>query len=289
MRITHDTIKANLEAVEEARRECREFDQYCSDYPKNRYNGLGMMIVGAIGLNELIQFFDWLRNNTTLGYSVVYESLDFQYVRDQVALRCVDDRVRTQISGMTQRRFNNFLKDQLRLTRWGGFINRRAKYGPNFRNSESLLINWAILNEIDMPENLPLGTFYTKTINDFSSVRESYLNARVLLGRISESIPEDIPLFKVNHAYLVRSLQQKFGEIVSEQIQDLSMVYDRSSGKIHTISSKNHSISSCSGCGSMLGVRLNVNDTEGCRVHIDKENVVDLRTHRMQQLDLLES
>lgn len=287
MRITHEIIKANLDAVEEARRECREFDQYCREYPRSRHDGLGA-VVGTIGLQEILHFFDWVSNNSYFGYHAVYESLDFQHVRDEVTMRCVDERVRTHISGMTQRRFNNFLKDQVRISRWGGFFNR-TKYGPNFRNTESLLLNWAILNEIEMPDNLPLGRFYTARIDGFSKVRESYQNARSILGRIVESIPAEIPLFKVNHAYLLKSLREALGKLVTDQIQDLSMVYDRTTGKVHSIGNKEFSLNKCSGCGSMVGVRLNVRDTEGIRLQIDSESVVDLRRHRMEQLGLLEA
>lgn len=290
MKLTHDIIKANLDAVGEARRECPEFDQFVKDYPSNRNTMVGA-VVTAIGLQDLANFVEWLHASNRFGYSPVYESLDFQHVREQVAQRCIDVRVRDHVAGMTQRRFNNLLRDTLRLQRWNGMSRYSRHYSKNFANSEPLLINWAILNGIDIPipQILPLGRHYTTHVVGFGQFRESYRNARLIVERFSESIPRDIPMYKVNHAYLLRSLQSILGAALTVQMNDLTAVFDRESGKVRTIERKSYSQTTCSGCGSLTGMRHNIRDKDGHLIQVDREGVVDLRLHRMDQLMSLEA
>jgi hypothetical protein len=280
--MTHDTIKANIEKMERARLECPEFDLYCA-FIGNQDRAL----VHSIGLVDLMSFFDWYSFVTQHGLSAVYESLDFEFVRDQVAGQCRDERIRSQIRAMSQRRFNNLLKDPERMKLWGGY-NHRPIYKNNFKVSEPILFNWAILNNIEIPD-IPLGRFYRNRVTGFDEVRESYNNARSMVDSMIEAIPDSMPLYKVNHSYLIKTLQSRLGRVVSDQIADLTSVFDHGMGVARRIDNKKLTIQNCMGCGSMTGVSFRASDSEGNSIPVQSERIVDLRTHRHQQLGLLEA
>lgn len=277
---THEVIRHNLAELDLAKRECPEFALFCAG--NLNHNNM----IHAIGLRDLSRFHQWLVDSRSRGFEPVYEVLDFEYVREQVASHCVDPSVAKAVRGMTRRRFNNLIRDKKRMTVWGGKANTtRRHYGQNFAHTQSLIANWAIINGLDMPSLPEIATHYWSRANCFGRVKENYLNARKVVDAAMEAMESlDIPSHKVAHAYLMLSMGEMLAARAAEQIKSLTSIYDSSTGHVHRVKDRTARPVACTSCGLVYEISTWVVDTDEHLLYPAEKSLVDLGEHRRRRL-----
>lgn len=289
MVFTYEIIHSNLEALEKVKSKIPDFDSLISVY--NPQYSLERE------LRPYVDFARWISIlRTSDKKQLIYDKLDFDFVRETVANGCSDIAIKNQIKLFTKTKFNNLLKNKKKFETWNGYRHSRYQrkiYQKNFTNSEILIINWAIQNGLDISTSI--GKYYHTKLPAFldTSLDYSNKNTAQLIERIDSFIStlDDLDLTNINYSDAFKYLHSSFVDYLKDKISisrvkcldddvtiglEKDMNYDVTSTVVNT--------KSCSGCGSTHDVEL-VYQLKNFQGFMNSKRFKRINIHRMSVLE----
>lgn len=174
-------INKNLEKLDKA---IKTFPKILGKYQKST-DAAERTKIGALasklGLDMYIQFIKWVDLNKTLGNKIVYNyEISFGLLKTALIEGCIDTEVKDIIDKKTPKTFATFLNSR-DFSKFSGYRFRRQKhrYRNNFSQSESILINYIIQNEIKFDNSYVNGIslhYYKNELPNFESEINTEIN-----------------------------------------------------------------------------------------------------------------
>lgn len=251
--LNFDIIKSNLETL----------DSVLSVFPN-----LEEVVASNAFSYELRPYYGfkvWLDGHKKNGFEkVIYdEKLDFDFVKNTVLKYCKDIDVRKEIEGYTERKFNNFIKNQKKFEKYNGIRNntrQRKYYQDNFSKSGVIIYNWVVQNKL-LDSNISdrLYHYYTKLLPEFKREAILYMkeNTDLFMERFREFLTNlecEVDLTNLDYPILFKSIDNVFFESIEEKIKNTSLIRSLDAHQTHQVKAAASYKRTCSGCGSMYNI-----------------------------------
>lgn len=279
--LNFDIIKSNLETL----------DSVLSVFPN-----LEEVVASNAFSNELRPYYGfkvWLDGHKKNGFEkVIYdEKLDFDFVKNTVLKYCKDIDVRKEIEGYTERKFNNFIKNQKKFEKYHGVNKPRQRkyYQDNFSKSDVIIYNWVVQNKL-LERNISdrFHHYYTKLLPKFKREAILYMkeNTDLFMERFREFLTNlecEVDLTNLDYPVLFKSIDNVFFESVEEKIKNTSLIRSIDASQTHQVKIATANKRTCSCCGSMYNIE-NYYEIDDTKLHVQSGFYKRAAIHRRDSL-----
>lgn len=254
MIITHEIINRNLNKLEEAAEKFPVLDEFKKSYREEMTSELEThrnklaLIAENLGLKEYILFIRWIeRFEKKLGMKIIYDKIDFTYLKSQLAENAVDNKFKEYIVNKNRRGFLTFIQRDIKVFNQGisGSGRRGRFYGDNFKNTETLLLNYIIINQIDFSFSGIYNKFGHYYINELPNFEISANKELEITNDISKSIIDKLENIeydfrKLNFNILKSEIESKIKQKMltvekGEQIRCIESQSDLTLNKVYNV------------------------------------------------------
>jgi len=216
MKLTSEIISENLDRLEKSKKDFPILIQYenCNDF----YMRMSIrQEASQFNLTYYIDFIDFIKNSEKRGQPVFYrKKISVKEFQDTLTKYAFDEDARKSFSSKSKKSFQHLINSD----KWEVFAGqqetykkRKRRYNNNFENSEAIIANFIIQNEIDV--DLPFWTriskWYTVLLPESeNSLQNEIRQTKELIDHVMETMKSsEIDFRKLNYTYLTNQLQEE--------------------------------------------------------------------------------
>lgn len=216
MKITSEVISRNLNRLESAQREFPSLSEYQKltegfaplDWDRHRYIR-GECI--SYGLLPYVDFIDFIAESKFKGQEVFYKkkikNKEFQEI---LVKNAKDDNAKKSFNSKTKRSFETLINSKRWETLTGNSSSRRKSYSNNLKDSDAIIANFVIQNEIEVGGEFlwRLNRHYLQLIpSPDLTIKNEIKRTKEIIDFIIDKLSESGTDFrKVNHDHLTKTL-----------------------------------------------------------------------------------
>lgn len=215
MKLTSEIISENLDRLEKSKKDFPILIQYenCNDF----YMRMSIrQEASQFNLTYYIDFIDFIKNSEKRGQPVFYrKKISVKEFQDTLTKYAFDEDARKSFSSKSKKSFQQLINSDKWEVFAGqqGTYKRKRRYNNNFENSEAVIANFIIQNEIDV--DLPFWTriskWYTVLLPESeNSLQNEIRQTKELIDHVMETMKSsEIDFRKLNYTYLTNQLQEE--------------------------------------------------------------------------------
>jgi len=216
MKLTSEIISLNLNRLESAQREFPSLSEYRKltdgftplDWDRHR-SIRGECI--SYGLLPYVDFIDFIAESKFKGQEVFYKkkikNKDFQEI---LVKNAKDDNAKKSFNSKTKRSFETLINSKRWETFTGNSSSRRKSYSNNLKDSDAIIANFVIQNEIEVGGEFlwRLNRHYLQLIpSPDLTIKNEIKRTKEIIDFIIDKLSESGTDFrKVNHDHLTKTL-----------------------------------------------------------------------------------
>jgi len=216
MKITSEVISRNLNRLESAQREFPSLSEYQKltegfaplDWDRHR-SIRGECI--SYGLLPYVDFIDFIVESKLKGQEVFYKkkikNKEFQEI---LVKNAKDDNAKKSFNSKTKRSFETLINSKRWETLTGNSSSRRKSYSNNLKDSDAIIANFVIQNEIEVGGEFlwRLNRHYLQLIpSPDLTIKNEIKRTKEIIDFIIDKLSESGTDFrKVNHDHLTKTL-----------------------------------------------------------------------------------
>jgi hypothetical protein len=291
MVLNYEIINKNLLKLEEASKEfpiISEFKKLKSD-DKNREKISST--AESLGLRDYIQFIKWIEMIEGQGMKIIYDKVDFNELKSILADKAQDIKFKEYIKTKNRKGFLTFLRQDFFVFNEGykGSGRRGRGYGSNFKYTETILINFIILNQYDFDVNKVYNNFGKYFVKELPNYEVSANKELEITNEIAKSVIRKLNRieydfrrlnFNILKSQIESMVKQRMLTVEEdEQLRCLESHTDLTLNKVYNVTSYNISSN-----GSLIVYVINdsgVNKSYNYRLF---ENVSKLRDDKLENI-----
>ena len=227
MKITYDIIKKNIETYNKA----KEIFPAISQFEDKKIDFTAMR---GLGLGKFADFYMFMETVNNNGYTPIINTKSSRVLKPMIIEKTSTERFKTYIKNRTQSKFDLILNDndlfdrllngawksrpKMRRNGQMGYGTRKNERVEGFKDAIVPIINYIILNEIEINYNIPNQSkienvikWYTTEELNYDSVpqREIELTNKLLQTFLDVVDNEKIDFRKLNIKYILSAISNK--------------------------------------------------------------------------------
>jgi len=183
MKLTSEFIQINLEKLESLKRKFQILVAYENEIDDMKLNDL-FCIGKTYGLSQYLSFIDFIRQSKKNGQQPFYDKKISIKEFKEVVINCATDvKVKSIIKSKGVVSFQKFINSPKWDLYTGNKRRRRGlRYHDNFVNSQAIIANFCIQNQIDIQNESKIIDYYTSLLPeiDNSIIEEIEMTTKVI-------------------------------------------------------------------------------------------------------------
>ena len=216
MKITSEVISRNLNRLESAQREFPSLSEYqkltegFAPLDWDRHKSIRGECI-SYGLLPYVDFIDFIVESKLKGQEVFYKkkikNKEFQEI---LVKNAKDDNAKKSFNSKTKRSFETLINSKRWETLTGNSSSRRKSYSNNLKDSDAIIANFVIQNEIEVGGEFlwRLNRHYLQLIpSPDLTIKNEIKRTKEIIDFIIDKLSESGTDFrKVNHDHLTKTL-----------------------------------------------------------------------------------
>jgi hypothetical protein len=216
MKITSEVISRNLNRLESAQREFPSLSEYqkltkgFTPLDWDRHKSIRGECI-SYGLLPYVDFIDFIIESKLNGQEVFYKkkikNKEFQEI---LVKNAIDDNAKKSFNSKTKRSFETLINSKRWETLTGNSSSRRKSYSNNLKDSDAIIANFVIQNEIEVGGEFlwRLNRHYLQLIpSPDLTIKNEIKRTKEIIDFIIDKLSESGTDFrKVNHDHLTKTL-----------------------------------------------------------------------------------